>query len=178
MIGEKGTEEVSNSFGVESVEACFDTLTKLYDTARGSMPSFFMRESKVVRLRPRRAAAPSVPPTRPRVSLRMRKSCSRSLESGSLATDLWAEPLPKSATGTSRAEPRVRITARSIRFSSSRIFPGQCQRVSFFILAAGTDSISFSMRRAYFWAKYRTSRGMSSGRSRSGGIWMGKTLSR
>ena len=34
-------------------------------------------------------------------------------------------------------------------------------------------SISFCMRRAYFCAKYRTSKGMSSGRSRNGGIPMG-----
>src|ERR1035437_8640258 len=41
----------------------------------GSMPSFFMREISVVRLRPARAAAPSVPPTRPLVSSRMPVIC-------------------------------------------------------------------------------------------------------
>jgi len=48
------------------------------DTLRASMPSFFMREIRVVRLRPRRAAAPSGPATRPFVSLSTRRISSRS----------------------------------------------------------------------------------------------------
>ena len=50
--------------------------------------------------------------------------------------------------------------------------------VSFRMVAAGIISISFCMRRAYFWLKYCTSKGMSSGRSRKGGTRMGKTFSR
>src|SRR6266851_9747272 len=40
------------------------TIVKTHDTLRGSMPSFFIRAIKVVRLRPMRAAAPSGPATR------------------------------------------------------------------------------------------------------------------
>ena len=61
--------------------------------------------------------------------------------------------LPSSPIGTSSAEPRVKITERSMKFSSSRMFPGQSQLESFFMAAAGIDSICFSIRRPYFWAK-------------------------
>ncbi len=40
------------------------------DTRLGSIPSFFIRVMNVVRLSPRRAAAPSRPPTRPPASWR------------------------------------------------------------------------------------------------------------
>jgi hypothetical protein len=43
-----------------------------YNTFRGSMPNFFMREISVVRLMSMRAAAPSGPATRPFVIFRMR----------------------------------------------------------------------------------------------------------
>ena len=52
-----------------------------YDNFRGSIPIFFIRVSKVVRLRPMRAAAPLGPPTRPLVSFSIRTilSCSSKL---------------------------------------------------------------------------------------------------
>src|ERR1700722_11401876 len=63
-----------------SGESCvFDTLevsevsvlsTLRSDTWLGSMPNFFIRVMNVVRLSPRRAAAPSRPPTRPPASCR------------------------------------------------------------------------------------------------------------
>ena len=40
-----------------------------------------------------------------------------------------------------------------MKFSNSRVFPGQCQAASFFMAAVGIDSISLSMRRPYFWVK-------------------------
>jgi len=40
-----------------------------------------------------------------------------------------------SVSGTSSALPRVRMTARSMKFSNSRIFPGHSQAVSPFITA-------------------------------------------
>ena len=43
-----------------------------YNTFRGSMPNFFIREISVVRLMSMRAAAPSGPATRPFVTFRMR----------------------------------------------------------------------------------------------------------
>ena len=48
-----------------------------------------------------------------------------------------------SPSGASSELPRVRITARSMKFSSSRIFPGQSQAVSPFITAVGIASIFF-----------------------------------
>ena len=62
-----GYESGSPSFHVET-----------YEIFRGSMPNFFIRVSKVVRLSPKRAAAPFGPPTRPLVSFRIRTilSCS------------------------------------------------------------------------------------------------------
>ena len=42
----------------------------------------------------------------------------------------------------------------------------------------GIESIVFFIRRANFWAKYRTNEGMSSRRSRSAGIVNGNTLRR
>src|SRR6202034_2960630 len=43
-----------------------------YGILRGSIPIFFIRVIRVVRFRPKRAAAPEGPPTRPLVSLRTR----------------------------------------------------------------------------------------------------------
>ena len=52
-----------------------------------------------------------------------------------------------------------------IKFSSSRIFPGQSHAVRLFITAVGTASIFFCICLANFWTKYLTSSGMSSLRS-------------
>ena len=43
---------------------------------------------------------------------------------------------------TKSAEPRVRMTARSRKFSSSRMLPGHCQRVSAVIVSSGMISRS------------------------------------
>src|SRR6267378_3548334 len=58
-----------------------------------------------------------------------------------------------SVSGTSSALPRVRMTARSMKFSNSRIFPGHSQAVSPFITAEGTDSICFCICFANFCTK-------------------------
>src|SRR5262245_36125191 len=146
-----------------------------YDTSTRLMPSFFMREIRVVRLSPRRTAAPFGPPTRPSVSRSVRTICSRSDEADTTDPFIAEVPSLNSDAGTFSALPRVRITARSMKFSSSRTFPGQCHPFKRFIAPAGIVSIRFSMRRAYFWVKCRTSKGISSGLSRSGGIRMGNT---
>src|ERR1700676_5464765 len=90
--------------------------TKTYDIFRGSMPSFFIRVIKVVRFRPRRAAAPFGPPTSPLDSFRIRiiLSCSSELPAWE---GIELPPLPASS-GTTIANVllRVRITARSTRF--------------------------------------------------------------
>src|SRR6266851_4800286 len=54
------------------------------------MPNFFIRERKVVRFIPRRAAAPSAPPTRPLQAVSARTISSRCLLSYSSATLVWS----------------------------------------------------------------------------------------
>ena len=61
--------------------------------------------------------------------------------------------LHNSPTGTRRLVPSVRITERSRKFSSSRMFPGQCHRSSASIASTGIASIFFAIRRANFWTK-------------------------
>src|SRR6266404_5476130 len=124
-----------------------------HDTFRGSIPSFFMREIRVVRLIPMRAAAPSGPATRPFVIFRTRMASSRSFASRVPATGVVLPLLLSSPIGACNALPWVRITERSMKFSSSRMFPGQCQLESFLMDTAGIDSILFCIRRPYFWVK-------------------------
>ena len=134
------------------------TLTVVVSTLKSSCRHLFM---------PRRTAAPSGPPTRPFDSVRARTIPARCFLAYSSATLLlsFREVVPSPATclvscrsegagssvfvfwssaiGASSYLPRVRITARSTKFSSSRIFPGQCQPFKAFITAAGTLSIRF-----------------------------------
>src|SRR6266481_784339 len=137
------------------------------------MPNFLIREMRVLRLMPMRAAAPVAPPTRPLLSVSARTISSRCFLALSSATLLFcfrastaffrnrarlsgscsAAPcvawcvfdLCSSSSGASNDMPRVRITARSTKFSSSLMFPGQSQAVSPFIIAAGIAAI-FSVR--------------------------------
>ena len=130
-----------------------------------------------MRLIPRRAAAPSAPPTRPLHSVSMRTISSCCLLECSLSallpfieatvsltireiscSDLEDETkagsshldLRSSPRGASSDLPRVRITARSTKFSSSRMFPGQSQAVRPFITDTGTDSMRFCICLAHF----------------------------
>src|SRR5260370_4705472 len=77
---------------------------KPYDSCRGSTPSFFMREISVVRLSPIRAAAPSVPATRPFVAFRIRKISSRSPDAR-IPDGGTTLPVVSSPTATWRAVP-------------------------------------------------------------------------
>ena len=70
------------------------------------------------------------------------------------------------------------MTARSMKFSSSRTLPGHGKLVRVRIVSDGIFSIRRPILSAYFVVKWRTSTGMSSGRSRNGGVVMGKTFSR
>src|SRR2546425_4776806 len=74
-----------------------------------------------------------------------------------------------SAKGAFRTEPWERITERSTKFSSSLAFPGHPQLTNAFIVSAGMLSIFLFMRRD-FCTKCRTSRGISSLRSRKDGL--------
>jgi hypothetical protein len=127
--------------------------SETHPTFRGSIPSLFKRDCNVVRLIPRRAAAPFGPARRPLVSFKIRKIWSRSL-AATVRDRGIAEPLLfSSPTGTCSTGPWVRITERSMKFSSSRMLPGQDQLDSFFSAAAGMDFMSFSMRWPYFCEK-------------------------
>jgi hypothetical protein len=149
-----------------------------YESVRGLIPSVFMRVISVVRLSPIRSAAPFAPPTRPLVSLRTRRILSRSSNFSIDAGVAFKESSGSSGIAISSLSVRLSTTARSTRFSSSRTLPGQCQRGSLRMDAVETLSIFFCIRRAYFCVKYFTSNGMSSGRSRKGGIRIGTTFRR
>jgi hypothetical protein len=58
-----------------------------------------------------------------------------------------------SSTGTFSALPPVRITARSMKFSSSLTFPGQFQAFKCVMAADGMDSIFFCICFAHFCTK-------------------------
>ena len=89
---------------------------KIYEIFRGSMSIFFIRVSKVVRLSPKRTAAPFCPPTRPLVSFRTRTILSCSSKFLALAGAKFAPLFANSGTEIARVLLRVRITARSTRF--------------------------------------------------------------
>ena len=89
---------------------------KAYDVLRGSMPIFFIRVSKVVRLSPNRAAAPFGPPTRPLDSLRIRTIRSCSSKFLAFGGARFAPLFANSGTEIASVLLRVRITARSTRF--------------------------------------------------------------
>src|SRR5216117_3360420 len=89
-------------------------------------------------------------------------------------------PSPGITRATSSAvttSPPARITSRSMMFASSRTLPGQAYEASSCTAPASnwTDRPS---RVAWRTAKWCTNGGMSSGRSRSGGMWIGRTLRR
>src|SRR6266704_3459539 len=91
------------------------------NTLRASIPSFFIRVIRVVRFSPMRAAAPSGPPTRPFVSLRMRMIafCSSNRASAGWAVAVSTGPgnsVTELVNGLSpciarsRSRPRIRTT--------------------------------------------------------------------
>jgi hypothetical protein len=91
------------------------------------IPSFRIRVYKVVRLIPNRTAAPFGPIITPRVCCSVLKMCSRF--TSSRVADGFDESICAAdlnlASGQRRVRPDVRITLHSMKFSSSRMFPGQ-----------------------------------------------------
>ena len=69
----------------------------------------------------------SVPPSTHRVFFKVARMCARSASSSVCGFQLSAAEASRdsSPTGTRNSGPELRITARSITFSSSRTFPGQ-----------------------------------------------------
>ena len=90
------------------------------------IPSFRIREYKVVRLIPKRAAAPFGPMITPRVCCSVLQMCSRFKSSRVTGSpgELTSAPDPSLARGQQRVLPDVSITLHSMKFCSSRIFPG------------------------------------------------------
>jgi hypothetical protein len=91
------------------------------------IPSFRMRAYKVVRLIPKRTAAPFGPIITPRVCCSVLKMCSRFTASrvlNCLDESICAADLSL-ANGQRRILPGVKITPHSMKFWSSRMFPGQ-----------------------------------------------------
>ena len=107
-----------------------------------SIPSLFIREIRVVRFKPKRAAAPSAPPTRPLVSFRSSKILPWSSNFSMSAGGKLMRASVNSGTDIASLSVGDRTTARSTRFSSSRTFPGQCQRVSLRREAAGQTKLT------------------------------------
>ena len=134
-------------------------------------------EFKVVRFIPSFPAAVAMTPLASRRAPRM-SSFSEASRVWTFALGKTDAAFVKSEIETLRTAPWERIRARSITFSSSRTLPGQCQRQRARIVSVGTLSIRLPIRFACFFAKKWTSKGISVARSRSGGIWMGKILSR
>jgi hypothetical protein len=89
---------------------------RTYGIFRASIPSFFIRVSRVVRFRPKRAAAPFGPPTCPLVSFRIRTIVFCSSEFLAVAGADLAPWFANSGTEMAKVLLRVRITARSTRF--------------------------------------------------------------
>src|ERR1700676_4944206 len=89
---------------------------RTYGIFRASIPSFFIRVSRVVRFRPKRAAAPFGPPTCPLVSFRIRTIVFCSSEFLAVAGADLAPLFANSGTEMAKVLLRVRITARSTRF--------------------------------------------------------------
>ncbi len=146
----------------------------------GLIPRWLSFDWSVVRFNPRRAAAPSGPPSWPLHSRRTRRTRSRSC---SRRVPLLPR-LPSSAavcsseSGACKTDPGVRITERSKKFSSSRIFPGHAHCASASMVFAGILVMDLFIRLAYFRTKCSTRSRISSRRSRKGGMRMGNTFSR
>src|SRR5580704_11174867 len=132
-----------------------------------------MRAWSVVRFIPRTTAAPLGPAIRHSVRRSARRMCWRSASSrveiealeeaeGAKEAELndgeETSPPPgarktdfRSETGTRSSLPGERSTARSMKFSSSRILPGQEYPASASIASAGTKATDLLSRRLNFW---------------------------
>jgi hypothetical protein len=126
LLFENFRREVAEAVIRTRESGLFPSLLQCVNSCR-EIPSFCIFDCRVVRFRPNRAAAPSTPGIIPRVSRKTRAMCSRSAASSVATSRLVSAPVRNSASGGRSTVPCVRITERSIRFSSSRTFAGQCQ---------------------------------------------------
>ena len=117
---------------------------------------------------PSHTAVPCGPPSTHPVSPSMARVSLRSAAS-SVSCEMW---------GTCKTGTGERITVRSMTLCSSRMLPGQAYRLKPCIVSDAMVSIVLCMLQANCCTKWRTSSGISSGRSRRGGTCTGKTLTR
>ena len=117
--------EIHRCFGAEEAEnQKANSDTELIHYGRQEIFSLRMRYARVVRFMPNLAAAPSGPATTQFDARRARRTCSRSASSRVLNfLYSWGSCL-SSARGARRTDPGDRMTARSMKFSSSRTLPG------------------------------------------------------
>jgi hypothetical protein len=143
-------------------------------------PSLRRRNCRMERFIPSHTAAPCGPPSTHPVSPSIARMSLRSVAS-SVSCGVGganATRAVNSVRGTCKTGPGERITARSMTFCSSRMLPGQAYRIKPCIVSDAMVSIVLCMLRANCCTKWRTSSGISSGRSRRGGTCTGKTLTR
>ena len=148
-----------------------------------AIPSLRMRNCSVERLIPRRAAAPSGPATTQWVARAPRgcgagrrpRACPwrrRRAGPGASRGGVWhaVQPLDRHIEGRAGREDHGALD-QVLQFAD---IARPVVLVRARIVSVGMVSISFFIRRANCWAKWRTSIGMSSRRSRSGGTLIGK----
>ena len=155
-----------------------------------SIPSFFIRNINVVRFKPSCTAAPFGPPILQPVASSVwsmsARSESRSVfgAAGSVSLDIvvgggeGAVGATGLGSGFGSTPSWARMTARSTRFCSSRMLPGQEYDEKAAIVSGGMWRMCLLMRPLKISTKCSTRAGISSRRSRRGGNEIGKTLSR
>ena len=152
-----------------------------------SIPSFFIRRISVVRCKPSFTAAPFGPPITQPVVCRAWSTSMRS-ESRSVIGAAGSVVVPGEGeeaicttdedSGLRNTPSCDRITARSTRFCSSRMLPGQEYDENAAIVSGGMSRMCLPMRRLKISTKCSTRAGISFRRSRSGGSEIGNTFSR
>ena len=155
-----------------------------------SIPSFFIRNCNVDRFKPSFAAAPFCPAILQPLFCSARSISARSESRrviGSGGSELanigpgegeGAMDTTDVGSGFGSTPSCARMTARSTRFCSSRILPGQWYDEKAAMVSGGICRMSLLMRRLKISTKCSTRAGISFRRSRRGGKEIGKTLSR
>ena len=137
-----------------------------------TIPSFFILASRVVGLTPRISAAPRFP------RMRQPVACSTLRKYSDSTSSIWRmsrlDFCSSSGTSPRKVDPVFRIRFRSMTFRSSRTFPGHEYLWNSCIVEACTTSMLRPMRWPRSSRMCHTRAGMSSGRSRNGGMTIGK----
>src|SRR5262249_21620547 len=141
------------------------------------IPSFFILEMRLVLGSPSRTAAPSGPPITHLVASNVRKIIKRVQSLNVTDEELWVvafrgspgAPANVGGIGLGSTSSFDRMTALSMRFWSSRTFPGQEYEMNAAIVSGGISRIDLRMRLEKASTKWETNNGTSSDRSLNGG---------